>query len=666
LTRKNKSLKTKMRRFQTKNSSKKVVCTAKLSPEGQISSLVCQAPQDGGQPNDKSEFIRQKFEELKAANPSDIRSAAKQLVNFFQQQNSTPANNHCKASTERQEVQNHPRIEKEYDFIVVGSGPGGGACAGALLRHGYKVLVLEAGIDMDKSIAISEGLCPGQENTPSYCTVPIQQTFNVTTESQPDINGRTINTTWARVAGGCSAHNGTVYVLPDEHYFDTWQSYTGGAWSTHHIRKQLNDYRTVKDPVANVIEGHGKLQVLQPTRDNAIADIFGQTIYNLYGIPPTEANNFDLFTNWPQPQFTQDSSKQFTVPFLPPPANVQSERSWSSKAFLKSQKNLTFLTNSPCLRVVFDDKVAVGVEYFYNGKTFFSHAKKGVVLAAGFQNTAKLLNISGIGSKETLKSLGITHQVSTAPAGDNLKLQPGLAMFMLLDAQTVINSCNNNINSFGISGLQAVAHLPDQTRPQDANKRGWQLQFNPFPFDAYNAGALLDIYFFLPLSTGTSGALNNDPTFNPAFQPNMLQDPADLTSLAQIALEIRQFTDYIQANYPGFIVAIFDGTFTSDEFLTDVSVRENWIKNNIGNAIHEGGTCRMGPNNGQNVVDHHGAVYGTKNLYVADDSVIPNNDEESLPPVYPGNTQACAYIIGNNIGEQLAHKNKHSHSSSSH
>jgi len=48
-------------------------------------------------------------------------------------------------STPVQTSDSLPRVDNEYDYIVVGSGPGGGTVASNLARANYTVLLLEAG-----------------------------------------------------------------------------------------------------------------------------------------------------------------------------------------------------------------------------------------------------------------------------------------------------------------------------------------------------------------------------------------------------------------------------------------------------------------------------------------------------------------------------------------
>ena len=52
----------------------------------------------------------------------------------------------CRASTLPPEEK--PIVLRNYDYVVVGSGPGGAPLAARLGLAGYKVLVIEAGVDI--------------------------------------------------------------------------------------------------------------------------------------------------------------------------------------------------------------------------------------------------------------------------------------------------------------------------------------------------------------------------------------------------------------------------------------------------------------------------------------------------------------------------------------
>jgi choline dehydrogenase len=52
-----------------------------------------------------------------------------------------------------------PSIDnKTYEYIVVGSGPGGGPLAANLARAGHSVLLLEAGDDQTENVNVSQAL----------------------------------------------------------------------------------------------------------------------------------------------------------------------------------------------------------------------------------------------------------------------------------------------------------------------------------------------------------------------------------------------------------------------------------------------------------------------------------------------------------------------------
>ena len=58
------------------------------------------------------------------------------------------------------------------------------------------------------------------------------------------------------------------------------------------------------------------------------------------------------------------------------------------------------------LRILFDGNTAVGVEYKKGRKTYKVYGKE-IICCGGAINTPQLLQVSGIGNAEHLKSLGI-------------------------------------------------------------------------------------------------------------------------------------------------------------------------------------------------------------------------------------------------------------------
>lgn len=77
-----------------------------------------------------------------------------------------------------------------YDYIVVGSGPGGGIVASNLALAGHSVLLIEAGRDASDEISTTV-------NALSYPGSPdVQWSFFVKHHSDPEVEGRYRLLTW--------------------------------------------------------------------------------------------------------------------------------------------------------------------------------------------------------------------------------------------------------------------------------------------------------------------------------------------------------------------------------------------------------------------------------------------------------------------------------------
>ena len=62
-------------------------------------------------------------------------------------------------------------------------------------------------------------------------------------------------------------------------------------------------------------------------------------------------------------------------------------------------------------------------------------------------------------------------------------------------------------------------------------------------------------------------------------------------------------------------------------------------------TYHDVGTCKMGPNPGEDVVNSRLQVHGVDNLRVADASIMPN--------LVSANTQASCYVIGEKASDMI-------------
>ncbi len=88
---------------------------------------------------------------------------------------------------------------------------------------------------------------------------------------------------------------------------------------------------------------------------------------------------------------------------------------------IKNRDNLTIVTGALVHKVLLKDKKAVGVRYERKGKVEEVHASAEVILSAGPIGSPHLLQLSGIGEKETLKKAGIELQHELPGVGENLQ-----------------------------------------------------------------------------------------------------------------------------------------------------------------------------------------------------------------------------------------------------
>jgi choline dehydrogenase len=149
-----------------------------------------------------------------------------------------------------------------YDYIVVGSGPGGGPLACDLARAGYSTLLLEAGDDQGDNPTyadlfnfnvagsdvhtrwdfwVKHSNDPGQEQKYEHTTWMLSNgSYFVGLE--PPAGAKRLGIQYPRAAtlGGCAMHNAGVCSLPQDDDWNIIVNKTGDkSWEAENMRKYL-------------------------------------------------------------------------------------------------------------------------------------------------------------------------------------------------------------------------------------------------------------------------------------------------------------------------------------------------------------------------------------------------------------------------------------------
>ncbi len=511
-------------------------------------------------------------------------------------------------------------LKPSYDFIVCGSGSSGSVVARRLAENPtVSVLLLEAGGGDDVPSVMNAGQWPLNLET--------ERQWNFRAQPNARLNGRAMPLNMGRVLGGGSSVNAMIWARGHMNDWDFFAAEAGDrAWnydSVLDIYRRIEDWRGVPDPKRR---GAGGLLFVQPAPDpNPIAPAM---------VVGAASLGIKAFDDAMGPMMETDGGAALNNLRVRGGQRLSVFRSYVYPAM--DRPNLTVLCSALVLRVLFENRRAVGVEVSYRGAVRRIRASCETILSMGAINTPTLLMQSGIGDAAELKRFGIPIVQHLPGVGKNFQdhvlvssiweyVDP-LAPRNNGGEATAFWKSDSSLNTPDIHMLQAEFPL---FTPENAD-------YEPPP-GAWSICACL----VRPRSRGEIRLTGSNPRDPVQICANTLDDPADLKALVR-AVEFCREIGNSEALRPFAKREVMPGPLKGLEL-------ENFIRNAIATVWHQTCTAKMG-RDAMSVVDHELRVHGIENLRIADGSIMPR--------VTTGNTMAPCIVIGERAAGVLRARHK--------
>ena len=525
----------------------------------------------------------------------------------------------------------------DYDYIIIGGGSAGCVLADKLTASGqHRVLLLEAGpSDMRFWVQVPVG----------YGILFHDRRVNWMYDgaAEAHLGGREIYHPRGKVLGGSSSINALVYHRGQAGDYDDWRAAGNPGWGYEDVEPVYDSFEGPQDP-----PDAPHLTITDPT---AACHPIGSDFMAM-------CNEAQL-PNSTEPRREGEGIATYLT------TTRGGRRCSSAAAFLRPARrrpNLDVFTGAAVQRILFEGKQARSVVFRRKGVETTVRASGEIILSAGAVGSPQLLQLSGVGDAGSLQSFGID-MVHDAPAvGQNMQDHFGINYFYKANRPT-LNDVFGRWSGRLAAGLQYLLTLGGplslsvnqygglvRTTPAE-DRPDCQLYLNPLSYQSLYkgrrhlmrpdrfSGFIIGFNSCRPQSRGSITLESPDPATPPRIHVNYLDHPNDVED----ALRMTRFVQRLQET-PAIKALLAADPLTPLDRMDDDAVIDHF-RGNAGSVFHLCGTCRMGPDKRNAVVDPRLRVHGVDGLRVVDASVFPN--------ITSANTNAPTIMLAHRAAQMI-------------